>query len=97
MNYYSVFCFTLQFKYLIRILQQYVVSDKETSLYFSTFVFPVYSYDSKTQDVIEQSTTVLELLYVFLIGNILFHYLHYFIYTYMYIFLIIIYLYYDTY
>jgi len=64
----SVFCFVLQFKFFTDVVQQYAVTDKEAAYYFSTYVFPVYSYNSKNQDVVDQTAMALNVLYILLTG-----------------------------
>ena len=64
----SVFCFVLQFKFFTSVVQQYVTVSDNDSFYFSTYVFPVYSYDSKIQDVVDQTLMALNVLYILLIG-----------------------------
>ena len=70
----SVFCFVLQFKFLTAVVQQYAITDDKqasssfSSFYCSTYVFPVYSYNSKTQDVVDQTSMALNILYILLIG-----------------------------
>jgi hypothetical protein len=58
----------LQFKFFTAVVQQYVTVSDNDSFYFSTYVFPVYSYDSKIQDVVDQTLMALNVLYILLIG-----------------------------
>jgi len=51
----SVFFFTLVFRCCSKIVARAIVADPDTVIFLSPFVFPVYSYDSRKSDIIDET------------------------------------------
>eukprot|EP00597_Dinobryon_sp_UTEXLB2267_P013680 CAMPEP_0170107482 /NCGR_PEP_ID=MMETSP0020_2-20130122/5999_1 /TAXON_ID=98059 /ORGANISM="Dinobryon sp., Strain UTEXLB2267" /LENGTH=1426 /DNA_ID=CAMNT_0010332015 /DNA_START=627 /DNA_END=4904 /DNA_ORIENTATION=+ len=67
----SIFCFTLAFKIMAKNLSRHYLLDPEnTVIFFSPHVMPVYSYNSKLQDLVDESHVIKDLCKVFLVGII---------------------------
>ena len=65
----SVFCFTLCFKIMIKNLsRRYLLDAENTVVFFSPYIFPVYSYNARLQDLVDESRVVKDLIAVLAIG-----------------------------
>lgn len=64
----SVFFMTFIFKFLMSIIARVVTANPDTIIYFSPFVMPVYSYDSKLHDIVDETPLAKKLLYILVLG-----------------------------
>lgn len=51
----SLFLFVLVCKELSSLFSRYIIIDPDTMVFFSPYVFPVYSYNPKTNDLVDES------------------------------------------
>ena len=51
----SLFLFVLVCKELSLLFSRYIIMDPDTMVFFSPYVFPVYSYNPKTNDLVDES------------------------------------------
>lgn len=65
---FSVFFFTLIFKYTSRIVTRFIIADKDTIVYFSPFIMPVYSYDPRTNSVVDETPVAKDFILVLTFG-----------------------------
>jgi hypothetical protein len=64
----SVFFFTFIVKCTLRITATVLALDSDTMWYFSPYIFPIYSFDARHNDVVDQSQLGRNVLYALLAG-----------------------------
>lgn len=64
----SLFFFVLVFRCITNIIARYIVFEPDTIFYVSPFIFPVYSYDSKKSDLVDESGFVKQILTTLIAG-----------------------------
>lgn len=62
----SVFFFTLLLKQGARIVARMIVAEPNTIIYISPYIMPIYSYDSKSNDLVEENVVAKRII-IFLI------------------------------
>lgn len=64
----SVFVFTIAFQYVLKIFARYLMYNKDIIFFFSPYIFPVYSYNSVTQDLLEENDVMKNILALLFCG-----------------------------
>ncbi len=64
----SVFFFAWAFYRGLAALGRYTLLDKSSIFFFSPFIFPVYSYNTTSQDLMEESQFIINLMMVIFLG-----------------------------
>ena len=64
----SVFFFTLIAQQTTKLVVRYMIADSDTIIFFSPFLFPVYSYNPKTNDVTNETEDAKQLINLLLMG-----------------------------
>jgi hypothetical protein len=66
----SIFCFVFIFSSISKIASRFMIADADTIIFFSPFVMPVYSYDPRTNDVVDETPIAKEFISALLVGSI---------------------------
>ena len=59
----SVFFFVFIIRCCLKVFAKVMIADSETLLFFSPYVMPIYSYDPKNNDVVDETPVAKQILY----------------------------------
>lgn len=66
----SLFFFSWIFICVMEIVTRFMVADADTKLFFSPFVFPVYSFNPRTSDIVDETPIAKKFLHALAAGGI---------------------------
>eukprot|EP01041_Mallomonas_annulata_P001607 gene1607-3102_t len=64
----SVFFFTLMFRCLLHIIARLITIDVDSIVYFSPYMMPVYTYDRRNNDVVDETAVTKQVFIAFISG-----------------------------